>query len=87
MEFQLKELIELLARFLADHPERIRVSEISSGRTSIIQLRADRDDLPKVVGKDGQNAQALVTILNAVAARLHRRCFLEVVGKADYNLY
>ncbi len=85
MDFQLKELIELLARFLADHPERIRVREIGNIRTSIIQLRAAKDDIPKIIGKDGENAQALRTILNAAAARLEKRCYLEVVRTPDFN--
>jgi predicted RNA-binding protein YlqC (UPF0109 family) len=86
MDLELKELAELLARFIVDHPERIRVKEIGNIRTSIIQLRAATDDLPRIIGRGGENAEALRTILSAVAAKLKKRCFLEVVRKPDFNI-
>ena len=79
MDTPLKQLTELLARFLADHPEQITVREINAGRTSIIQLRTAKDDVGYIIGKEGQNAQAMRTILDATAARLRRKAILEIL--------
>ncbi len=79
MEIQLKHLIEVLARYLADHPEQIRVTEIHAARTSILQLRMAKDDAGHIIGKDGQNAEALRTILGATATRLRKKVILEIL--------
>jgi len=54
-----KELIEYIAKALVDHPEQVKVSEIEGEETSVIELSVAKDDLGKVIGKQGRTARAI----------------------------
>jgi len=75
----LKELIETMAKALVDNPERVKVSEIEGGMTSIIELRVAKADLGKVIGKQGRNVDAMRTILSATSTKVHKRAILEII--------
>ena len=76
----MKEMIEIIARALVDEPESVSVSEVGGMHTSILQLTVAKADIGKVIGKQGQTAGALRTILSAVSAKAKKRVFLEIVG-------
>lgn len=76
---QIKELVEVIARALAENPEEIEVNEIIGQQISVIELRAAKIDLGKIIGKEGRNAHALRTIVNAAATKLHKRAVLEIL--------
>ena len=73
-----KDLIEYIAKALVDHPEQVKVSEIEGERTSVIELSVAKEDMGKVIGKQGRTATAIRTILGAVSAKLKRHSFLEI---------
>jgi len=75
----MKELALRLAQALVDHPEAVEVRELEGGRTTILELRVAREDLGKVIGKEGRNARALRTLLEAAAAKLKKRVVLEII--------
>ena len=75
----MKELIEYIAKALVDNPDQVKVSEIEGEKTSIIELSAAKDDLGKVIGKQGRNARAMRTILSAASAKVKKRVVLEIV--------
>ena len=75
----LKELIELIAKALVDHPEQVEVSELEGEQTSVIELRVAKEDLGKVIGKQGRTARAMRTILSAAGTKLEKRCVLEIL--------
>jgi uncharacterized protein len=79
-ESQIKELIEVVVRALVDHPEQIVVNEISGRQMSVIELRTAKEDMGKIIGKEGRNADALRTLANAVAAKLKKRVVIEILG-------
>lgn len=74
-----KELIEFIAKALVDHPEQVRVSEVEGERTSIIELSVAKDDLGKVIGKQGRTARSIRVILGAASANLGKRSVLEII--------
>ena len=74
-----KALIEYIAKALVDHPEQVKVSEIEGERTSIIELSVAKEDLGKVIGKQGRTATAIRIILGAVSAKLKRHSVLEII--------
>lgn len=74
-----KELIEFIAKALVDHPEQVRVSEIEGEKTSVIELSVAKDDLGKVIGKQGRTARAIRVILSAASANLGKRSVLEII--------
>ena len=75
----LKELIEFMARALVDSPEKVKVSEIEGEQTSVIELRVAKEDLGKVIGKQGRTARSIRTILSAAGMKLKKRFTLEIL--------
>jgi len=75
----MKALIELMAKFLVDKPEEVAVSEVDGERTAILKLRVATSDIGKVIGKQGNTARAMRTILSAAGAKLDKRCVLEIL--------
>jgi predicted RNA-binding protein YlqC (UPF0109 family) len=75
----MKDLVTRIARALVDHPEQVSVTEVEGSRTTMLELKVAREDLGKVIGKEGRNAQALRTILGAAAAKMKKRTVLEIV--------
>jgi predicted RNA-binding protein YlqC (UPF0109 family) len=74
-----KELIEFIAKALVDHPEQVRVSEVEGERTSVIELSVAKDDLGKVIGKQGRTARSIRVILGAASANLGKRSVREII--------
>lgn len=75
----MKELIEYIAKALVDFPEKVRVNEISGENTSVIELIVAKEDLGKVIGKEGRTARAMRLILTAASTKLKKRSVLEIV--------
>ncbi len=75
----LKELIEFMARALVDNPEKVKVSEIVGEQTSVLELRVAKEDLGKVIGKQGRTARAMRTILSAASTKIRKRAVLEII--------
>jgi predicted RNA-binding protein YlqC (UPF0109 family) len=74
-----KELVEYIAKALVDYPDQVKVSEIEGERTSVIELSVAKEDLGKVIGKQGRTARAIRVILGAVSAKLGKRSVLEII--------
>jgi len=75
----MKELIEYLAKLLVDKPEEVSVTEIEGEQTSVIELRVAKEDLGKVIGKQGRTARAMRIILGAASAKMKKRSVLEIL--------
>lgn len=78
-EIQTKRLVEVIAMVLADYPAEVEVTEICGEHISVIELRAAKADLGKIIGKEGRNADALRTLVNATATKLRKRVVLEII--------
>jgi uncharacterized protein len=75
----MKELIDYIAKALVDNPEQVEVSEVEGNRTSVLELKLAKEDLGKVIGKQGRTARAMRTILSAASAKLKKRSVLEIL--------
>jgi predicted RNA-binding protein YlqC (UPF0109 family) len=75
----LRELIHAIAVELVDHPEEVEVIEIPGDNNSVIELRVAKEDIGKVIGKEGRTAQSMRTILTAMSQKLGRRVHLDIV--------
>ena len=73
------EIVEYLARRLVDEPDAVRVEEVERDGDTIIELRVAKDDVGKVIGRQGRIARALRTVVRASAARGEGRTLLEIV--------
>ncbi len=75
----MKELIELIARALVDQSEMVKVTEVESERTAIIELTVAKEDIGKIIGKQGKTATAIRTILSAASMKHKKRAVLEII--------
>lgn len=75
----MKEFIELIVKYLVDNPDQVDVKEIEGSRTTVYELRVAQPDLGKVIGKQGQTAKSIRTLLAAAAARQGKRAVLEIL--------
>ncbi|OGQ51055.1 MAG: RNA-binding protein [Deltaproteobacteria bacterium RIFCSPLOWO2_02_FULL_53_8] len=75
----MKELLEHIVKSLVDHPEQVKVTVTEGEKTSVIELSVAKEDLGKVIGKEGRTARALRTILTAASTKLKKRAVLEII--------
>jgi len=75
----MKYLIEYLAKALVDEPEEVMVTEIKGEQTIVIELRVAKEDLGKIIGKEGRTARAIRIILGAASAKMKMRSVLEIL--------
>jgi uncharacterized protein len=75
----LKVLLEVMVRALVDIPDQVKISEIIGEQTTVFELMVAKEDLGKVIGKQGKTAKALRTILTAASTKLRKRSVLEIV--------
>ena len=75
----MKELIKYIAQALVDNPDEVEVNEIVGEQTSVIELKVAKEDLGKVIGKQGRTARAMRTILSASSTKIRKRSVLEIL--------
>jgi hypothetical protein len=75
----MKELVSYLAKQLVNQPDAVEVKETQGETASVLELRVAKEDLGRVIGKQGRTAKAMRTILNAAASRTNRKVVLEIL--------
>jgi predicted RNA-binding protein YlqC (UPF0109 family) len=75
----MKDFIEFIAKYLVDHPEAVQVTEVEGEKTTVYELRVGDGDLGKVIGRKGQTAKSIRTLLTAASAKRGKRAVLEIL--------
>ena len=75
----MKDLIEYVAKSLVDHPDAVEVREVEKEQGPVIELKVAKEDLGKVIGKQGRTARAIRTIMAAAAVKTRKRISLEIL--------
>ena len=75
----MKDLMAYIAKSLVDKPEEVEVSEIVGQQTCVIELKVAKEDIGKIIGREGRTAQAIRTILNAAGKKINKRCVMEIL--------
>jgi predicted RNA-binding protein YlqC (UPF0109 family) len=75
----MKDLVQFLAQQLVNNPTAVEVKETQGDTASVLELRVAKEDLGRVIGKQGRTAKSIRTILNAVASRTNRKVVLEII--------
>ena len=76
---QQKELVEYIAKSLVDSPELVEVRETENEQGPVLELSVSKEDLGKIIGKQGRTARAIRTLLGAVSAKTKKRIVLEIL--------
>jgi predicted RNA-binding protein YlqC (UPF0109 family) len=74
-----KEMVESIAKLIVDKPNEVKVNLLEGTQTNVIELRVAKEDLGKVIGKEGRNAKAIRTLLNAIGNKINKRIHLEII--------
>ena len=80
-DVEMKDLVEFISKALVDETGRIEISEIQGNQTNIIELKVAKEDIGKVIGRQGRTADAIRTILNCAAAKLSKRYILQIIDE------
>lgn len=75
----MKDLVAYIAKALVDFPDQVTVEEVEGNQTSVLELKVAKEDLGKVIGKQGRTARAMRTILSAASAKIKKRTVLEII--------
>lgn len=75
----MKTLVEYLVKALVDKPEEVEVREIEGEKTTVYELRMAKEDLGKVIGREGRTIKAIRTLLTAAAAKENKKVILELL--------
>ena len=75
----MKELVEVIAKALVDHPEEVTVTETEKDNATVVELRGSPTDMGKVIGKQGRIAKAIRSVVKAAASRDDKKVIVEIV--------
>ena len=76
---ELAKMVQYLARMLVDFPDQVSVHEVEGENTTVIELVVAKDDIGKIIGKQGRTARAIRTLLNGASTKLKKRTVLEII--------
>lgn len=74
----MKELVEVIAKALVDHPDEVSVNEKQDGKTTVLELHVAEGDMGKVIGKQGRIAKAIRVVMRAAATRSNEKVIVEI---------
>ena len=75
----MKELVQYLVKSLVNNPDAVEVKETEGETASVLELKVAKEDLGRIIGRQGRTAKSIRTILNAAASRTNRKVVLEIV--------
>lgn len=74
----MKELVEVIAKSLVDHPEEVVVTETENDKTIVVELKVAADDMGKVIGKQGRVAKSIRSVVKAAASRDDKKVIVDI---------
>ncbi len=75
----MKEIVEIIAKSLVDHPGEVVVEEKNDGGAIVYELHVTQEDMGKVIGKQGRIAKAIRTVVKAAATRENKKVTVEII--------
>jgi predicted RNA-binding protein YlqC (UPF0109 family) len=75
----MQDLIKQIAQALVDYPEQVEVTAVQGNQTTVLELKVAKEDLGKIIGKQGRTARSMRTLLGAASAKLKKRTVLEII--------
>jgi predicted RNA-binding protein YlqC (UPF0109 family) len=82
MPESMKDLVQYLAKALVSNPDAVEIKESANDETQVLELRVAKEDLGRIIGRQGRTAKSIRTLLNAAASRDNRRVVLEIVEES-----
>jgi predicted RNA-binding protein YlqC (UPF0109 family) len=82
MPESMKDLVQYLAKALVSNPDAVEIKESANDEAQVLELKVAKEDLGRIIGRQGRTAKSIRTLLNAAAARDNRRVVLEIVEES-----
>ena len=76
---ELKSLVEAMAKALVDFPDKVELTEVAGEQTTVFELRVAKEDLGKIIGREGRTARSMRTIIGAASNKIKKRAVLEIL--------
>ena len=76
----MKELVEYITKALVDKPEEVRIIETAGESVTILEIQVAKEDIGKVIGREGRIANAIRTIVKAAAAKKQKKVTVEILS-------
>lgn len=83
METSIIQVVEILIKSLVDNPDEVRIIENEGERTTIFEAHVAKDDIGKVIGRNGRTIESLRTIIGACGAKKKTRCIFQIIDDAE----
>lgn len=75
----MKDLVEVIAKSLVEHPDEVVVTEKDNGKTTVIELKVAQSDMGKVIGKQGRIAKAIRSVVKAAASKSDKKVIVDII--------
>jgi len=75
----MEELLKRIVQAMVDHPEQVVISAIEGKQSLVLEIKVAKEDMGKIIGKQGRTAQAMRTILSAASGKTKKRITLEII--------
>lgn len=75
----MKELVEVIAKSLVDHPDEVVVTESENDKALVVELRVAQTDMGKVIGKQGRIAKAIRSVVKAAASKENKKVIVDIM--------
>ena len=82
----MKELVEYIVKALVDKPEEVAITETQGESLSILEIKVSKEDMGKVIGREGRIANAIRTVAKAAAAKQKKKITVEILSKDEVKL-
>jgi uncharacterized protein len=82
MPESMKDLVQYLAKALVSNPDAVEIKESANDEAQVLELKVAKEDLGRIIGRQGRTAKSIRTLLNAAASRDNRRVILEIVEES-----
>ena len=78
-DFEPLEFLKFIIKAMVDHPEEVNITEVDGEKTVVYELQVNQEDMGKVIGRRGQNARAIRTLLSAASGKRRKHSILEII--------
>ncbi len=75
----MKDLLTKIVQAVVDNPEQVQINEIEGSQTTVLELRVAKEDIGRIIGKQGRMANAIRVLLNAASGKAGKRYMVEIV--------
>ena len=73
----MKEILEVIIKNLVDNPEEVSINETTNAKSGCYEVKVAKDDMGKVIGKQGRMAKAIRSVIKAISVKKHKKVQVE----------